>query len=98
MGQVGGGGDCSCRQVKSWAKLVVEGTAPVGRLYHGPSWWWRGLLLSAGYIMGQVGGGGDCSCRQVKSLAKLVVEGTAPVGRLYHGPSWWWRGLLLSAG
>ena len=31
MGQVGGGGDCSCRQVISWAKLVVEGTAPVGR-------------------------------------------------------------------
>ena len=62
------------------------------------SWWWRGLLLSAGYIMGQVGGGGDCSCRQVKSWVKLVVEGTAPVGRLSHGSSWWWRGLLLSAG
>ena len=37
MYQVDGGGDCSCQQVISCTKLMVEGTAPVGRLYHVPS-------------------------------------------------------------
>ena len=37
MYQVDGGGDCSCQQVISCTKLMVEGTAPVSRLNHVPS-------------------------------------------------------------